>query len=92
MNVQMFNLDLEKARRTRDQIVNICWILKKATEFQKNIYFCFMNYGKAFDCVDNNKLWTIMKELGIPYYLTCLLRNLYTGQEATVRNGHRTAD
>ena len=74
-----------KGRGTRDQIANICWIIKKAKEFQKNIYFCFIDYAKAFDCVDHNKLWKILKEMGIPDHLTCLLRNLYVGQEATVR-------
>ena len=77
-----------KGRRTRDQIVNIRWIIKKAREFQKNIYFCFIDYAKAFDCVDHNKLWKILKEMGIPDHLTRLLRNLYAGQEATVRTGH----
>ena len=76
----------------RDQIANICWIIKKAIEFQKNIYFCFIDYAKAFDCVDHNKLWKILKEMGIPDYLTCLLRNLYAGQEATVRTEHGSAD
>ena len=71
---------------TRDQIANIYWIIKKAREFQKNIYFCFIDYAKAFDCVDYNKLWKILKEIGIPDHLTCLLRNLYSGQEATVKN------
>ena len=71
-----------------DQIANIRWIMEKAREFQKNIYFCFIDYAKAFDCVDHNKLWKIMKEMGIPDHLTCLLRNLYAGQEATVRTGH----
>ena len=79
-----------KGRGTRDQIANICWITKKARGFQKNIYFCFLAYAKAFDCVDHNKLWKILKEMGIPDYLTCLLRNLYAGQEATVRSGHGT--
>ena len=79
-------------RGTRDQIVNICWIMEKAREFQKNIYFCFIDYAKAFDCVDHNKLWKIMKEIGISDHLTCLLRNLYAGQEATVRTGHGTTD
>ena len=79
-----------KGRGTRDQIANICWIIKKAREFQKNIYFCFIDYGKAFDCVDHNKLWEILKEMGIPDHLTCLLRNLYAGQEATGRTGHGT--
>ena len=81
-----------KGRGTRDQIANICWIIKKAREFQKNIYFCFIDYAKAFDCVDHNKLWTILKEMGIPDLLTCLLRNLYAGQEATVTTGHGTID
>ena len=79
-------------RGTRDQIANICWIMEKAREFQKNIYFCFIDYAKAFDCVDYNKLWKILKEMGIPDHLICLLRNLYTGQEATVRTGHGTTD
>ena len=82
----MFNLDLKKG--TRDQIANIRWIMEKAREFQKNIYFCFIDYAKAFDCVDHNELWKILKEMGIPDQLTCLLRNLYAGQEATVRTGH----
>ena len=77
-----------KGRGTRDQIVNILWIMEKAREFQKNIYFCFIDYAKAFDCVDHNKLWKILKETGIPDHLTCLLRNLYAGQEATVRTRH----
>ena len=72
-----------KSRGTRDQIANICWIIEKAREFQKNIYFCFIDYAKAFDCVDHNKLWKILKEMGIPDHLTCLLRNLYPGQEVT---------
>ena len=79
-----------KGRGTRDQIANICWIIKKAQEFQKNIYFCFIDYAKAFDCLDHNKLWKILKEMGIPDQLTCLLRNLYAGQEAIVRTGHGT--
>ena len=79
-------------RGTGDQIATICWIIKKATEFQKSIYFCFIDYAKAFDCVDYNKLWKILKEMGIPDHLTCLLRNLYAGQEATVRTGHRATD
>ena len=83
--------DFRKGRGTRDQIANICWIMKKAREFQKNIYFCFIDYAKAFDCVDH-KLWKILKEMGIPDHLTCLLRNLYAGQEATVRTGHGTTD
>ena len=81
-----------KGRGTRDQIANICWIIEKAREFQKNIYFCFIDYAKAIDCVDDNKLWKILKEMGIPDHLTCLLRNLYEGQEATVRTGHGTTD
>ena len=79
-----------KGRGTRDQIANIYWIIKKAREFQKNIYFCFIDYAKAFDCVDHNQLWKILKEMGIPDHLTCLLRNLHAGQEATVRTGHGT--
>ena len=71
-----------KGRRTRDQIANICWVIEKAREFQKNIYFCFTDYAKAFDCVDHNKPWKILQEMGIPDHLTCLLRNLYAGQEA----------
>ena len=81
-----------KGRATRDQIANIRWIIEKAREFQKNIYFCFIDYAKASDCVDHNKLWKILKEMGIPDHLTCLLRNLYAGQEATVRTGHGTID
>ena len=81
-----------KGRGTRDQIANICWIIKKAREFQRNIYFCFIEYVKAFDCVDHNKLWKILKEMKIPDHLTCLLRILYAGQEATVRTGHGTTD
>ena len=81
-----------KGRRTRDQIANICWIMEKAREFQKNIYFCFVDYIKVFDCVDHNKLWTILKELGTLDYLTCLLRILYAGQEATIRTAHGTRD
>ena len=88
----MFKLDLEKARGTRNQIANIHWIIEKAREFQKNIYFCFFDYDKAFGCVDHNKLWKILKEIGIPDHLTCLLINLYAGQEATVRTRHRTTD
>ena len=87
-----FKLVLEKGRGTRDQIVNICWIIKKAREFQKNIYFCFIDYAKAFDSVDHNTLWKILKEMGIPDHLTCLLRNLYASQEATVRTGHGKTD
>ena len=81
-----------KGRGTRDQIANVHLIIEKAREFQKNIYFCFIDYAKAFDCVDHKNLWKILKEMGIPDHLTCLLRNLYAGQEATVRTGHGTAD
>jgi len=81
-----------KGRRTRDQIANIHWIIKKPREFQKNIFFCFIDYAKDFDCVNHNKLWKILQEMGIPVHLTCLLRNLYAGQEVTVRTGHRTTD
>ena len=81
-----------KVRGTRDQIANIRWITEKAREFQKNIYFCFINYAKAFDCVDHDKVWKILKEMGLADHLTCLLRNLYTGQEATIRTRHRTMD
>jgi len=81
-----------KGRRTRDQIANIWWIIEKAREFLKNIYFCFIDYAKAFDCVDHNKLWAILKEMGITDHHTCLLRNLYASQEATVRTGHGTTD
>ena len=81
-----------KGRGTRDQIANIRWIMEKAREFQKNIYFFFIDYAKAFDCVDHNKLWKILKEMGIPDHLTCLLRNLYAGQETAVGTGHGTTD
>ena len=81
-----------KGRGTRNQIAKIHWIIEKAREFQRNIYFCFIDYAKAFDCVDHNKLWKILQEMGIPDHLTCLLRNLYAGQEATVRSGHGTTD
>ena len=81
-----------KGRGTRDQVANIHWIIEKVREFQKNIYFCFIDYAKAFDCVDHNKVWKILKEMGIPDHLTCLLKNLYAGQEATVRTGHGTTD
>ena len=87
----MFKLDLEKAEGP-DQIANIRWIMEKAREFQKNIYFCFIDYTKAFDYVDHNKLWKILQEIGIPDHLTCLLRNLHAGQEATVKTGHGTTD
>ena len=81
-----------KSRGIRDQIANICWIMEKGKEFQKTFYFCFIDYAKAFDCVDHNKLWKILKDMGIPDHLICLLRNLYAGQEATVRNGHGKTD
>ena len=79
-------------RKGRAQIANIRWIMEKGREFQKNIYFCFIDYAKAFDCVDHNKLWKILQEMEIPDHLTCFLRNLYAGQEATVRTGHGTTD
>ena len=81
-----------KGKGIRDQIANIHWIVEKAREFQKNMYFCFIDYTKAFDCVDHNKLWKILQEVGIPDHLTCLLRNLYAGQDVTVRTGHGTTD
>ena len=84
--------DFRKGRGTRDQIANLCWIIEKTREFQKNIYFCFIDYAKDLDCVDHNKLWKILKEMGMPDHLICLLRNLYAGQEATVRTGHGTTD
>ena len=84
--------DFRKGRGTRDQIANICWIIEKAREFRKNIYFCFIDCAKAFDCVDHKKLWKILKEMGIQDHLTSLLRNLYAGQKATVRTGHGTTD
>ena len=84
--------DFRKGRGTRDPIANIRWIMEKAREFQKNIYLCFIDYAKAFDCVDHNKLWKILKEMGIPDHLSYLLRNVYAGQEATVRTGHGTTD
>ena len=87
-----FQAGFRKGRGTRDQIANICWITEKSREFQKNIYFCFIDYAKVFDSVDHNKLWKILKEIGIPDHMTCLLRNLYAGQEATVRNRHGTTD
>ena len=96
---QYVNLELpdvqagfRKGRGARDQIANIRWIIKKAREFQKNIYFCFTDYAKVFDCVDQNKPWKILQQMGIPDHVTCLLRNLYAGQEATVRTGHGTMD
>ena len=87
-----WSFSFSKARGTRDQIANIRWIIKKAREFQKNVYFCFINYDKAFDCVDHNKVWKILKEMGMPNHLTFLLRTLYVGQEAAVRTGHETTD
>ena len=81
-----------KGRGIRDQVVNICWIMEKAREFQKNIYFCFIDDAKAFDCMYHNKLWKILREIGMPDHLTCLLRNLYAGEEATVRTGHGSTD
>ena len=94
MNCELIDVQagFRKVRGPRDQIANIRWIMKKAREFQKNIYFCFIDYAKAFDCVDHNQLWKILKEMGIPDYLTCLSRNLCAGQEATVRTGHGTTD
>ena len=94
MNQELLDVQagFRKGRGTKDQIANIHWIIEKAREFQKNIYLCFIDYTKAFDCVDHNKLWNILKEMGIPDHLTCLLRNLYAGQEATVRTGHGTID
>ena len=95
-NVSCELLDVQarfrKGRGTRDQIANICWIIEKAREFQKNIYFCFIDYAKAFDWVDHNKLWKILKEMGIPDHMICLLRNLYASQEATVRTGYGSTD
>ena len=94
MNHELPNVQtgFRKGRGTRDQIADIQWIIKEAREFQKNMYFCFIDYAKAFDCVDHNKLWKILKEMGMPDHLTCLLRSLYAGQEATVRTGHGTTD
>ena len=87
-----FQAGFRKGRGIRDQIANICWIIKEAREFQKNIYFCFIDYAKAFNCVHHNKFWNILQEMGIPDHLTCLLRNLYAGQEATVRTGRGAMD
>ena len=87
-----FQAGFRKGRGTRDQIANIHWIIKNVREFQKNIHFCFIDYAKAFGCVGHNKLWKILQEMGLPEHLTCLLRNLYAGQEATVRTGHGTTD
>ena len=84
--------EFRKGRGTRDQIANIRWIIGKARKFQKNIYFCFIDYAKVFDCVDHNKLWKILQNMGIPDHLTCLLRNLYAGQDATIRTGHGPKD
>ena len=92
MNRELPDVQAGFRKGTRDQITNIGWIIEKAREFQKNTYFCFIDYAKALDCVDHNKLWKILKEMGIPDHLTCLLRNLYAGQEATVRTGHGTTD
>ena len=94
VNYELTNVEagFRKSRGTRDQIANIHWIIKKAREFQKNIYLCFIDYAKTFDFVDHNKLWKVFQEMGIPDHLTCLLRNLYAGQEATVRTGHETTD
>ena len=94
VNRELPNVQAEfrKGRGTRDQIANIYWLIKKARKFQKNIYFCFIEYAKSFDCVDHNKIWKILKEMGIPDYLTWFLRNMYAGREATVRTGHRTTD
>ena len=90
--ISVIQAGFRKGKGTRDQIANIRWIIEKAREFQINTYFCFTDYAKAFDCVDHNKLWKILKEMGIPDHLICLLRNLYAGQEATVRTGHGTTD
>ena len=92
MNHELPNVQagFSKGRGTRDQIANICWMIEKVRELWKNIYFCFIDYAKAFDCVDHNKLWKILKEMGLPDHLICFLRNLYEGQETTVRTGHGT--
>ena len=94
MNCELPDVEagFKKGRGARNQIANIYWIIRKAREFQKNVYFCFIDYTKAFDCVDHNKLWEILKEMGIPDHLTCLLSNLYVGQEEAVRTGHGTTD
>ena len=93
MNFQKFRLDLENAEEPEIKLpTSASWFFEKGREFQKNIYICFIDYAKGFDCVDHNKLWEILKEIGIPDHLTCLLRNLYEGQEATVRTGHGTTD
>ena len=92
MDFQMFKLDLEKAEEPDTKLPTSIGSLKKARESQKNIYYCFIDYTKAFDCVDHHKLWKILKDMGIPDYLICLMRNLYAGQEATIRTGHETTD
>ena len=92
IELPVVQVGFREGRGTIDQIANICWIIEKAREFQKNIYFCFIDYTKAFNCVDHNKLWKIHQEMGIPDHLTCLLRNLYAGQEAIVRTRHGTTD
>ena len=94
VNCELPNIQagFRKSRGTRDQMANICWTIEKAREFQKNIYLCLIDYAIAFDCVDHNKLWKILQEVGIPDHLTCLLRNLYAGQEATVKTRHGTTD
>ena len=94
MNCELLDVQagFRKGRGTRGQIANIHWIIKKAREFQENIYFCFIDYTKTFDCVDHNQLWKILQEIGIPDHLTCLLRNLYAGKEATIRSGHGKTD
>ena len=94
MNCDLRDVQAEfrKGRRSRDQIVNIHWVIEKERGFQKNIYFCFIDYAKASDCVDHNKLWKILQEMGIPDHLTCLLKNLHAGQEATIGTGHVTTD
>ena len=94
VNLELLNVQagFRKGRGTRYKTANICWIIEKAREFQRNIYLCFIDYAKAFDCVNHNKLWKILQEMGIPDHLTCLLRSLYAGQEATVRTGHGTTD
>ena len=92
LNCELPDVQAGFRKGARDQIANKCWIVEKAREFQKGIYFCFIDYVKAFTCVDHKKLWKILKEMGIPYHLTCLLRNLDAGQEATVRTGHETTD
>ena len=92
MHVSDVKAGFRKGRGTRDQIANIRRIIEKAREFQKNVYFCFVDYAKAFDCVDHNKLWKTLKETGMPNHITCLLRNLYAGQKATVKSRHGTMD